>query len=432
MKAVILGVCGALLLAGGPAAAQSLGDEVADLLGNHPRLKSAASSVTAAQEGVRGAFSDFLPSVTLTGDEGYEITDSRPRRDTPTAPLRTHVASAALTITQNLFRGFETEARHNSEKITKSIADLALDSVRQSLLFDAAAAYLDVIRRDRVRNLAAQNQQVIKQQFDFEDERVQLGTGMSVDLLFAKSRLQIASERRVAFAGAFLDSVDRYKQVFGHLPDVAGMIVPLLPEGQLPANMEEATGIAFKENPTVRDSERAVDLADEQRRVARSPYYPTVDLIGETNLEKDNDGVRGIRRDASVRVQMTWDLFTGFSTQAASAQAKHRLFARQHDRSDVRRRIEEDVRLAWDRLLTARERFQLLKNAVVIATEVHEARRELAEVGRETVINVLDAQTEVFSAQIDAVGAEFDASTAVYRLLLAVGRLNAGTFGAGG
>ena len=63
------------------------------------------------------------------------------------------------------------------------------------------------------------------------------------------------------------------------------------------------------------------------------------------------------------------------------------------------------------------------RNAVNIAAEVFDARRKLREAGKETVINVLDAENELFRAKIDATSARFDYYTSVYRLMLALGWL---------
>ena len=46
---------------------------------------------------------------------------------------------------------------------------------------------------------------------------------------------------------------------------------------------------------------------------------------------------------------------------------------------------------------------------------------------RETVINVLDAENEVFNARINYTSAFFDTRQATYQLLLAVGRLSENT-----
>ncbi len=72
---------------------------------------------------------------------------------------------------------------------------------------------------------------------------------------------------------------------------------------------------------------------------------------------------------------------------------------------------------------TARRRQELLENAVIIAAEVFELRQKLRDSGKETVINVLDAENEVNDARINLVAADFDARIAAYRVLQAMGRL---------
>ena len=84
----------------------------------------------------------------------------------------------------------------------------------------------------------------------------------------------------------------------------------------------------------------------------------------------------------------------------------------------------EQSKLAWQALLTARERLELLENAVNIASEVFESRKKLREAGKETVINVLDAENEVNNAQINYTSAFYDERLAVYQLLLSMGRLD--------
>ena len=64
-----------------------------------------------------------------------------------------------------------------------------------------------------------------------------------------------------------------------------------------------------------------------------------------------------------------------------------------------------------------------LKTASAIAGEVYDLRRKLREAGRETVINVLDAESEFLAAQINFTSAQVDARIGRYQLLLAMGRL---------
>lgn len=82
--------------------------------------------------------------------------------------------------------------------------------------------------------------------------------------------------------------------------------------------------------------------------------------------------------------------------------------------------------------MTARRRIELLENAVNIASEIFSSRRRLREAGKETVLNVLDAENELSNAQINFTSASHDEHLAVYQLLLAMGRLSAPYLGIGG
>ena len=77
-------------------------------------------------------------------------------------------------------------------------------------------------------------------------------------------------------------------------------------------------------------------------------------------------------------------------------------------------------------MMTAEERVALLENAVNIASEVLDARTKLREAGRETVINVLDAENEFYNARINLVIATGDAKRASFPVLQGIGRLELG------
>jgi len=252
---------------------------------------------------------------------------------------------------------------------------------------------------------------------------VQRGSGATVDVLLAKSRLQRARELRVSFAGALKRAIAGYRELFAVPPEVGSMETPPVPEDLLPSSLDDALATAATDNLVLRTRRVQVDVADRQRTVAASPYYPRVDIVGSANWEKNIDAERGIRRDYTILLQSTWQFFTGFRTQADVAAASLNSAASRDDVDNAVRDVRQQVKDSWEELQTARERVELLRNAVSISEEVFEARSRLREAGRETAINVLDAETETFSARINLVSAEFDARLSSYRLLFVMGRL---------
>jgi adhesin transport system outer membrane protein len=429
LTAALLGTT-SIVTAPNEAGAQSLQDEVAQLLVSHPQIRAARKNVAASAEGVNAAFAQYLPTVSAFGDFGYERIDSPGRTSaTPNqGPFTTGQArQTSVTITQTLFNGYLNEANNANAKLTKQASEITLEETEQGILFEGVSVYLEVLRNRRLIQLASENESTIQRQFELEDERVRRGAGITLDVLESKKRLQVSKERRVAFEGSLRDSLSRFDQVFGHEPVIKDMVMPTPPLGLVPEDAESAVSAALDRHPAVRNSQARVDLANEQRNIAKAAFYPTIDVVAEWSYEDDLAAVRGSRRDYTAKVQANWDLFNGFATRAGVAQASHSYSSSIDASNFVKRKIAEETRLAWSGLDTARQRVTLLQNAVNIAAEVFSGRRKLREAGKETVINVLDAESQMFDARIQLVAAQHDARVAVYRLLAAMGQLNIDT-----
>lgn len=403
--------------------AETLEQALTALLGDNPRLGAARQNVVAQTEGQREAFSAYYPTLSFIGDGGWEYTNSPGRRHAGQDPLSTDSESATLTLSETIWDGNRREALYDISKLNKNVADLSLNVTIQDLLFDAIIAYHEVIRNVRLIEIAKADETALQQQLQLEDERVERGSGITVDVLQAKSRLQQAKERRVAFEGRLREAKARYAEIYNQDPVVESLVEPIPPVSLLPETVELAAEIAMTDSPVLAVSERSIDIAAQEREVARSEFFPTLELIGRANYEHNVDGVSGERDDYAVLVQVTWELFSGFRTTAATARtaATHR--QRLDERNETARKITEETRLAWESLQTARERVELLQNAVNIAEEVYNSRVKLREAGRETSINVLDSLSELRTAQINFVNASYDARVSVYRVLRAIGHL---------
>jgi adhesin transport system outer membrane protein len=418
-----------MLSVSAPSSAVTVREELIQLLQNHPRIKSDEFAAKSAAEQVRGAFGGFLPKVDLTGDTGHETIEGPTTRNFDNNTSSLARKKITLSATQKLFDGFRTYDTYGLAGLKKEVAEYNLAATRQQLIFDGISAYYGALRQARLIEIAVANEDTIRTQAELEDERVQRGAGISLDVLFAKNRLSLAREGRIALEGTLSEVVARYVQVFGHAPDIAAMQPPVLELAALPKTLEEATQTAIKNNPALLASERNVDAADKSRGIAESALYPNLDLVGQVNWEQNVDAVTGIRKDYSVLVRMTWELFSGFTAQANIAAATLDKSSASETYNYSRRRVSEDLEVAWQALVNARERARVLDNAVVIAEEVFEARRRLRDAGRETAIAVLDAQKEVFDARSKLIAATYDAQVAVFKVLLSMGLLGPDNLG---
>jgi adhesin transport system outer membrane protein len=409
--------------------AGSLNNELIDLLKTHPRLLAGQERVKAAAAGVREAWGAYFPQVNINGNVGHARVDSPARRQALNKPFRGGTNSVGGELRLNVFDGFGKDANLSRSRLQKIAAGLELEAELQQTVFRGVTAYINVLRQSELLRLARLSERTIMRQLHLEDERVRRGSGLTVDVLQAKSRLQIAKQLRVQVEGDRHTAISRYIQVFGHAPRMAAMRDPVPPSASLPESLERALSEATTTNPTLKKAARDIEIAEQRRRSAQAPLFPRIDLVIEGRRDSGVDGIPGIRRDYTFLVKMTWELFNGFATQSRVIKAARLRAAAQNDHRYVYRQVEDEARIAWHKLRTERQREALLANAINIAAEVFRARQRLRAAGKETVINVLDAENEVNQARIQHTAARYDAMLAVYRLHFTLGQLTPATLG---
>lgn len=406
-----------------PAQAEPLDTLLHDLVNSHPQIAAAKQTLNAAGASKEEAFSGYLPSVDVNASAGVENID---RTDLIPAGSKTDedVRSYSAAVTQNLFKGFGTKAAMEAADLNTRIAQYGLAGTEQQVVFEGISAYIEVLRFVELTQLAKDNQSNLRQQLNLEDERVKRGSGIAVDALQAKSRMQISAERHTAFSGALKDAISRYTQVFNRAPELERLSLPPMPQNLLPDTLEQAAQIAVSNNPQLGSSRDNVELADNARATAKTGYYPTIDLVAATSYDENVSGIIGTEERQSIRLRTSWQLFSGFADRSRVRQATYSYHAAQETAQYAERKIVEEVKLAWSSMTTNRERTDLLENAVNIAGEVYDARKRLRDAGSETALNVLDAENELYRARIDAASARYDYYLSVYRLLLAMGLLS--------
>jgi len=403
--------------------AASLNEELVFLLTQHPRIKSAQRDVLGADQGLRGALAGYYPQFSVDANYGEEYSDTPARRIQNQQPSRLWRDTRGITMSQSIFDGFRREANVEGARINQVLSGLALETTRQSLAFEGARAYIDVLRYERLLELAFNNESTVKRQLDLEDERVQRGAGVALDVLQSKTQLQIAKERRVGFEGQLRESVARYNQLFGHEPSPGIMEDPVIDPTVMPKSKDEAIKRALSDSPQIAFSGRQVDFQETRRDAAAADYFPRLDIIARGAKEDNIDGVVGQRVQWSILVQGRWQIFNGFQTQAAVAEASYRAASSRDTLLAVTREVSQEVETAWNELQTNNEQVGLLENAVSLAAEAFDAQRRLRDAGRATALDVLSQENELYNARIRLVAANFDARRAAFRLLQATGDL---------
>lgn len=405
-----------------PANAQPIRSLLQRVAQSHPAIISQHEQSLASEATVAEARSGYLPRVGTSASYGYQERERSgglgSNGETDSKPLDFN-----LTISQNVFEGFRTEGAIDSAEAALYASSHRYTATRQQIFLESINAYIQLIRQQHLLQLSQQNIQTLQHQVAMEQERMMAGTGISVDVLLAKSRLQQAHERYAGFLGAFHEAEATFEQFFGMKPDYRTLRLPSVAPAAMPRQEAQAIQTALLNNPSLKQTEAQADSAYGERKIARAGYFPSVDVVASSNYNDASDDITGETTSNALQLRGSWELFSGFADKARETRAIHNYQSTLATAQNAQRQVIENTKRAWTNLITTQQRAQILQNAVSIAQQVYAARQRLRDIGSETAINVLDAENELFSSQINAVSAQYDSYISSFRLLQAMGML---------
>jgi adhesin transport system outer membrane protein len=197
----------------------------------------------------------------------------------------------------------------------------------------------------------------------------------------------------------------------------------------MPGSLEEAVALARQNNPRVQESIADLSTSRELIKAARSDVGPRFNLEATARVGDDVDGgpldpgSDGHTTDLMGRVVMRWLVFNGGTNianvreqQARADEAHARLF-------EMTRRAEEDARSAWSRLTNQTRLVTELETQSRVSDDLLLSYREQFNVGRRSLLDVLDAQNTRYNVQAQAETARMAKLYAQYRVLAASNKL---------
>lgn len=394
-----------------PLAAEPLTEVLAKVYAESPRLQAGRQGLRAADEEVARAKAGGRPF--LSGSS------------TVSAGLGSGGALAAqsqsLRLTQSLYSGGETRAAVERAEDLVRAERARLLQLEGEVLLEAIAAYVAVAREDAILELARGNEERLRVQLDATRDRERFGDATKTDVAQAQSRHARAVADRIAAEGAYRTAIAEYRRVVGDEP--ANLALPEPPEAAA-SSLDAALAQAGR---SWRAQAASHEVAAARAEVAASlaALKPKLSLGAELGYGGGADWRTDQRSGASVGATLTVPLYQGGGEYARTRQSKDRLRQRRYARDDARRAVEAEIAAAWHALATAEAAIGSLQSQVDAAGFALDGVRQEALVGARMVLDVLDAEQELFAAEVGLVRARGERVLAAFRLRAALGRLTA-------
>jgi outer membrane protein len=405
-----------------PVQAQTFSETLELTYRSNPTLQAERAGVRAVEESIIQARSGWLPNVSASASISNTHTESSGgffNQSNTVTPQ-----SYRIDASQAIWRGGEINGQINQAEANVLAAREQLRSTEQSILLQAATAYLDVRRDVEIAEIRRNNVEVLLAQLDAAEDRFEVGEITRTDVSQAEARLSGARAQFAAALSQLAASRARYAAVVGQYPATLAAEPPL---PQMPVTLEDALEIALDFSPTLRAAAFSEDSARAGIQTARGAYSPDVSLSASASRGLDQS-ISGDQTDrVSVTAQVSVPIFTGGLNRSRVRQAVFNSDQARLRVTAARRQVTEVVTTAFNNLVASQSVIASSQQSVEANEIALEGVQQEAYVGLRTTLDVLNAEQELLDARLTLVTAERDSYVAGLSLLQAMGLLTADT-----
>ena len=404
------------------AGATTLEESVRATLATNPDIGVVQADREAIDQELRQARAQYLPSIDLRGAAGPEYTDSPTIRDPDGDDTETLLRlESQITLSQLLFDGFATQSEIERQR---SRIDSAAFRVQEAAEFTALAAieaHLEVLRNQLLVELARENLAEHLRILGLVRELEGQGGGSIADVRQTEARIAAAQSSLATAQGNLRDAEALYIAVVGMPPEA--LQEPVVPYPAVPESQEAAAAQAVVDSPTVLIAGADIDVAEAELRGSRAGNYPRFDLELGAGANRNIDGVEGGGIDAQALLVARYNLFRGGADVAREREAFARVREARQALRQVQRDAAEEARVAYNALQTAQARVEALRAAVEAQRATRDVYAQQFDLGQRSLLDLLDAENELFIARSNLVTAQFTEIFGVYRVLAVTGEL---------
>lgn len=399
----------------------TLKDTIYGVLRHHRELRGMQEDREVMKHELTRAKAGFGPSIDLQATAGTAIiNDSSTRRhDLENSFLGVVEASARLT--QPIWDGFATRSRVRSAQSTlNSVLHRVFDTAT-TLSLDGIIAQIDLNRRRVIYELAKKNVETHRSILSQTQDRSGMGVDTEADVSQAQSRLSRALSSLSEAQANLVVAEDTYTRLTG-LPPAKNMAEVEQPPVTF-QGPREIFELAEKNNPKIKSYMEDTRALQADRELAESAFYPVFNL--EAGPSHSNRNKYDDRWTSTFEVVGTvrWNIFNSGADVAETKAAKARIRESRQTMYNFVDTLLLDIQSTWTNYLAAKDQYENYTEAVKYNEFTRVAYLEQFQMGTRTLLDVLDAENELFNSATQAETSKGNILVGAYRLCALTGDL---------
>ncbi len=430
---LILGI----LLSAGVAWAQesqkplTLEESIKIALDRNLKLHSSAEGVAGSEFRRKAAMTDFFAK--WTGQYGYTwynnpVTVGYSAITLPTGKVINtdrDIYSLGTTISQPLFAGGSILSNYRLEKLGVDVSKTDVETVKRDIVLQVREGYFNILRAEKFLDVARQTVKQFSAQLEVTKAFFEVGIVPKNDVLQAEVRLAnakqglVRAENDVVLAKSYFNSLLR-KEIEAPL-----QVIDILGYSPFSLRFEDSLKEALEKRPEIKTANLKIEQAKEGVKIAKSGFFPTINLSGNYSRLSDEPLLMGDHRGERWTVQglATFTLGDWGKTAYKVGESKVKVTQAEDSKVQLMEGITLEVKNDYQIMLVGEKNISVAEKAIEQAEENLRMNEERYKYQVATATDVLDAVTLLAQARVNYYGALSDFNIAKARLERAMGRM---------
>jgi outer membrane protein len=414
-----------LLLATNLEAKDNLKFYIEKTLENNLKLQAERKSLESAKQNKNISRSEFLPSVTLSGDQSSSIYSNRTNNSgTNLSDTNLDSESKTFSVEQKIFSGFKGLNTFKKSELETQKAKLFLQRAEQQTILDAASAYFDLIFKSENEIFNLSNISLFERQVESDSARLQKGEITLTDLAQSESSLAGANASLIKAQTEFLTSKSNFERItrekVSNINNLNKKSILILPN-TLNASLE----LANLNNLDLLIAQIEYEISVKNLNIERSRFSPSASINYSKSENKDFSSTIDSTDNETVKATVTWPIIKGGENISSIKKSSFNKQRFQLILQDMKNKVITETSNSWSKYQSSKSVLQATRSQLKAAEIANEGiTLEYDSGNTRTTLEVIQSRSLLLDSKIAFAKAERDFIVSQFELAKQIGSLS--------
>tara|TARA_B100001063_G_scaffold244001_1_gene275796 strand:+ start:256 stop:1545 length:1290 start_codon:yes stop_codon:yes gene_type:complete len=394
-------------------------------LKNNLQLNAERKNFESAKQNKNISRSEFLPSVTISGDQSSSTSTNRTNQSGASLiDSNLDSESKTFSVEQQIFSGFKGLNTFKKSELETQKANLLLKKVEQQTILNTTSAYFDLIFKSKSEKFNLSNVNLFERQVESDSARLQKGEITLTDLAQSESSLAGATANFINAKTELLTSKTNFERVTREkAPDTENLTekISLI----LPETLDASIELANLNNIDLLISQLDYEIAIKDLNIERARLSPSAKINYSKSENKDLSSTIDETDQEMVKATITWPIIKGGKNISSVKKSSFNKQRYQLMLQDTKNKIITETTNSWSNYQSSK--------SVLKATRAQLKAAEIANEGitleydsgnTRTTLELIQSRSLLLDARIASAKAEKDFIVSQFEIAKKLGSLS--------